>query len=125
MTAPAAMLAQALKHHQAGGLNRARRLYRRILADEPDNADALHLLGVASLQIHRHDEAEKLLRRAVRLAPRRAEFHNDLGEALAAQHQYPEAQTCFQEAVRLRPDFAEAYNNLGRTHHVQGRAAAA
>jgi protein O-GlcNAc transferase len=125
MTASAAMLAKALKHHQAGGLNRARRLYRRILAADPRNADALHLLGVASLQIRRHDEAEKLLRQAVCLAPGRAEFHNDLGEVLAGQQRYAEAQECFQEAVRLRPDYAEAHNNLGLAQHVQGRTASA
>jgi protein O-GlcNAc transferase len=125
MSAPPAMLAKALKHHQAGGLNRARQLYRRILAADPGNADAVHLLGVASLQIRRLDEAEKLLRQAIRLAPQRAEIHNDLGEVLAARHQYPEAQACFEEAVRLRPDYAEAHNNLGLAYHVQGRAAAA
>lgn len=125
MTVPAPMLAKALKHHQDGGLNRARRMYRRILAAEPDNADALHMLGVASLQVGRLDEAEKQLRQAIQLAPGRAEFHNDLGETLTARHQYPEAQKCFEEAVRLRPDYAEAFNNLGRTHHVQNRTAAA
>ena len=36
----------ALGHHQAGRLAEAEAIYRQVLAQFPDHADALHLLGV-------------------------------------------------------------------------------
>ena len=35
-----------MSHHQAGHLREAEGIYRQILAQRPDHADALHLLGV-------------------------------------------------------------------------------
>ncbi|HWG43727.1 MAG TPA: tetratricopeptide repeat protein [Gemmataceae bacterium] len=113
MPSTAGTLAKALKHHQAGSLCEARRLYWRILADDPRNADALHLLGVASHQTGRNDEAAGAIRKAIALDSQRAEFHNDLGEVLRAQDLFPEAQACFEQALRLHPNYAEAHNNLG------------
>ncbi len=43
-------LATAVQHHQDGRVAEAEALYRQILAAEPDNSEALHLLGVLSLQ---------------------------------------------------------------------------
>ncbi len=41
--------AEALRHHQAGRLDEAERLYRQGLTTEPRHADSLHLLGVVAL----------------------------------------------------------------------------
>ncbi len=43
-------LATAVQHHQDGRVKEAEALYRQVLADAPDNPEALHLLGVLSLQ---------------------------------------------------------------------------
>ena len=43
-------LALAVEHHRAGRLQAAERIYRQILAIEPEHVDALHLLGVAAQQ---------------------------------------------------------------------------
>jgi quercetin dioxygenase-like cupin family protein len=42
-------LAIALQHHQAGRLEAAEQIYRRILQVEPEQPDALHFLGVLPL----------------------------------------------------------------------------
>ncbi len=39
-------LTTALEHHRAGRVDKAEALYRTILLTEPNQADALHLLGV-------------------------------------------------------------------------------
>ena len=46
-----------LQHHQAGRLELAEEIYRRILAVEPNHPDALHLLGVVAHQAGKHDGA--------------------------------------------------------------------
>jgi Tfp pilus assembly protein PilF len=35
----------ALQHHQANHLQEAEQIYRQVLEVEPNNSDALHLLG--------------------------------------------------------------------------------
>ena len=46
----------ALAHHQAGRLDGAEAAYRAILANDPDNIDAVHFLGVLAYQRGKHVE---------------------------------------------------------------------
>ena len=50
-------LERARALHRNGRINEARDAYIRVLKAEPENADALHLLGVTALQGGRHAEA--------------------------------------------------------------------
>jgi predicted O-linked N-acetylglucosamine transferase (SPINDLY family) len=100
-------------HHQAGRLAEAERIYRRILTEKPDYADAMHLLGMLAGQIGQIDAAADLIRKAIRLQPTSAEAHSNLGYVLAAKGLLDEAIASYREAIRLKPDFAGAYNNLG------------
>src|SRR5205809_2783705 len=76
--APAArLLAEAVSQHQAGRLAAAERLYRRILAVDPDHADSLHLLGLIAHQTGHSDKALDLIGRAIALNGADPELHND------------------------------------------------
>jgi len=59
----------ALQHHQAGRLHEAEQLYRQVLAQQPNHAKALHLLGVLAGQVGRNDVAVDLIRRAIAFRP--------------------------------------------------------
>lgn len=115
-----ALLQEGLAHHQAGRLDEAEGLYRRVLAAAPAHAFANNLLGVLASQLGRHDVAEGLYRQAVKASPKTAEFHNNLGLALQEQGKRAEAEASFREAIRLNPKFPEACNNLG-TALLDGR----
>ena len=54
-------LTEAVGHHQAGRLAAAERLYRKVLDQDPANADALHLLGVVCHQTGRDARAVELI----------------------------------------------------------------
>ena len=58
-------LAIALQHHQAGRLQAAEQIYRRILAVEPNQADAWHLLGIIAYQVGKHELAVEYIGRAI------------------------------------------------------------
>jgi tetratricopeptide (TPR) repeat protein len=70
-------LAIAIQHHQAGRLEAAERIYRQILAAEPNQADAWHLLGVMAHQSGKDemDAAVAGFRRALELNPDFAAAH--------------------------------------------------
>jgi len=117
-------LAIAHGHHQAGRIDLAEEIYRRILAADPEHADALHLLGALFCQRGELAAGVELIRRAIARQPA-AEYYNNLGIVLRAQGNLAEATASYRRAVELRPDFAEALNNLGNALASQGDPAEA
>jgi len=109
----AALLEEAVAHHRAGRVARAEPLYRRILASEPEQPDALYLLGLIANQSGKHDDAIQFLERAVRSAPGVARFRVVLGRMLATLGRLDGAVEAFREATRLAPEDADAHNGLG------------
>jgi len=65
-------LAGAMENQRAGRVEDAEAGYRRVLAAEPTNANANHLLGIILMRTKRAKEAVGLLRRAVNAAPQSA-----------------------------------------------------
>jgi tetratricopeptide (TPR) repeat protein len=106
-------LDRALGLHQNGRLDQASRIYRRLLEDDPDNADVLHLLGLTAHQQGDHARAVELIGRAIAVRPSIAVFHANLAEVYRALRQYERAAGCGRTALRLQADFAEAANHLG------------
>jgi predicted O-linked N-acetylglucosamine transferase (SPINDLY family) len=107
------LLTSAITHHQAGRLAEADTLYRQILAIDPQNVDALHLLGVLATQTQQHAAGAELIRRAITLQPNAAVLHYNLGCALQGALRPAEAEAAFHQALALQPAYPEALNNLG------------
>jgi predicted O-linked N-acetylglucosamine transferase (SPINDLY family) len=109
----AAALDFAVRHHQAGDLQTAESIYRQILQFEPDNPEALHLLGVIAYQQLRHETAISLITRALARKPDFADAHSNLGNALREAGRLADAEKSFRKAIALNPKFAMAHYNLG------------
>jgi tetratricopeptide (TPR) repeat protein len=116
-----ASLRAAARLHQAGELDQAERLYRKVLSRQPGLALALHSLGLIAFQQGRLNEAEELVAQAVRSDSTSSHQHNTLGVIFDTQGRLDEAVQSFQEAVRLKADYAEAHRNLAATLQAQGR----
>jgi tetratricopeptide (TPR) repeat protein len=110
---PGVLLQNAMDHHQAGRLEAAEALYRRVLEDDPQNAVALQYLGVLSMQRDNPAHGEVLIRQALDIRSDIPDFHNNLGLCLRQQGRLREAQACYRQALAIKPDYAAAYNNLG------------
>ncbi|HSZ55388.1 MAG TPA: tetratricopeptide repeat protein [Tepidisphaeraceae bacterium] len=106
-------LVQAFQEHQAGRVQQAEVLYRQVLSEQPEHADALHALGVARLQQGSADEAIGLLQRAISLDPTQAQYHANLAGILFQLGRSELAISHYRRAVALRPEAAEWQNNLG------------
>jgi predicted O-linked N-acetylglucosamine transferase (SPINDLY family) len=110
----------AWKHFQAGQLQEAEQLFRQILQVDPNQVDALNLLGLIAGQTGRHDLAVGYLNATVRLKPDSAPAHNNLGNALTRQGKSAEAVASYRRALSLKPDYVEAHCNLGAALQAQG-----
>lgn len=120
-----AQLAAAIRCHQQGELRAAERQYREILAREPRQVDALHLLGVLAQQTGRAAEAIELLSRASSLAPHAAIVQYHLGQTYSASGQFPTAVEAYRRAIALDATLLEAWQNLGVALERSGDLAAA
>lgn len=100
-------------------------LVRQILAQEPDNADALYLLGMSAQALHRLDMAENLLTKAIARNPNQPYYHYNLSTILTTLGRHQEAKQSLMMAIQLKPDLAEAHINLGNLLFAQGDRRAA
>lgn len=115
------LLTTAIELHQAGQFDPAAQLYQQILACNPENADALHMLGVLRHQCGDHVQAVALMSKAVVLCPSVPSFHANLAEAHRTLGQFEQAADCCRTALRLCPEYPEAHCNLGLALQGQGR----
>jgi tetratricopeptide (TPR) repeat protein/SAM-dependent methyltransferase len=109
-------------HHRAGRLAQAEACYRGILAAEPANVTALHLLGLLAHQSGQPQAAVDLYARAIAVNDRVPELFGDLGHALHALGRLPEAADSCRRALALRSDYVPAHNDLGVILMTQGFA---
>jgi protein O-GlcNAc transferase len=111
------ILERGLHSHQQGDLELAEKNYREILAVMPDNANALHLLGVLSNQKQDNFAAIDFISRAIQIAPDQPIFHNNLGNAYRDNGRCEQAIVCYQKALQIQPDLIETYINMGIAYH--------
>jgi protein O-GlcNAc transferase len=108
----AEQLIAAFENHRLGRLNRAEKIYRRVVKDEPRNAAAWHLLGIVALQRSRAELAIDLISRAVEIMPNLAQAHRNLGKALVVCDRLPEAERSFIRALTFHPYPAHIHCDL-------------
>ena len=106
-------LQEAMALHQRGKLNPARMLYREVVARQPNNADALELLGLAAAELGDYAEAIRVLSRAAVANPKSLNVQFNLGMAHKQLRHWAEAETNIREAVRIGPVQAEMLTALG------------
>jgi tetratricopeptide (TPR) repeat protein len=114
-------LRQAIAFHRGGLLAEAALLYRRILAENPRQADALHLLGVTEFQKGDALLAVTLMDQAITLDPNNAGFRSNLGLVLEHLGRVHEAIGSYDRALAIKPDSLETLSNRGKALHGLAR----
>lgn len=121
-TPPTPSIAAGLQLHQQGKLNAAKACYEAIIAEQPNHADAIHLLGIIYHQSGQQNEAIRLIEKAIAINDRNPFYYNNLGSCYLANHNTEHAKDLYQKAIELKPDYVEAINNLGDCLHRLGKA---
>ncbi len=109
----ATKLQSALAEHQSGKIAEATQLYRAILADDPQQPDALHMLGVIAQQAGNSDLGLKLVEASLAKNPNNAQAWYNRCIILRALNRPDEALQSAREAVALDPKLAEAWDMAG------------
>ncbi len=111
----------AVRHHRAGRLARAERLYKQILKARPDHLAARNNLGVALRAQGKLDESAACYRRVIEINPGYVHGHCNLGNVLAEQGRLDEAAACFRRALEIDPECAEGHDGLGGVFDREGK----
>ena len=120
-SAVADLLSKAVAQHQSGRLTEAAALYQQVLSIEPNNAQALHNLGVVAHHQRRHEDAIVLIGKAIKVDANNAGYYYNLGTAHHALARFEEAAVQYRRAVALNRDYAAAYFNLAGAEAARGK----
>ena len=111
----------AVRLHQSGDFNAARKLYESILNLDVHNTDALNLLGLVNHQLKDNEQALIYIEKAIALNPDIPEYSNNLGLVLSALGRLDEAKTAYLCALSQAPEYADAHYNLGLLENKRSR----
>src|SRR5438552_9585406 len=100
---PMQTIEQAKALHRMGRIAEAEAVYRAVLARDPRQFDALHLLGLIRYQQGRAGEAHDLLSQAIKLRPRSPQVLAILMAALLALGRFEEALAACDRLIALDP----------------------
>ena len=102
-----------LKKHYA----ESERLFREVLAKDPNHVEALNNLGVVQLEYARDLEAaERLFRKVIQLDPVHVKALLNIGNICSSLGQIDDAEAFYVKALSLSPDDGAALNNLGAVY---------
>jgi len=114
-------LRKAVQYHQSGQLEKAERIYKKILKVYPDQPDCLHLLGFLYHQVGRNEIAEDLINKAIRNHSQNPHYYTHLGNVLQDQGQLDKAIWSYQKAIELKPDLITPHYDMGVAFQDQGK----
>jgi protein O-GlcNAc transferase len=115
-----ARLQRALELHRGGPVELAECAYRELLAEWPDDADALNLLGVIAGQKGQLEEALGLVGRALQVNPRHALAHANRARVLLGLGRAAEALESAAQALSVEPRLLEGLLNEAAAHRALG-----
>ena len=111
----------AWRNYRAGSREDAAITSLRVLQVQPQNPDALHLLGVLAYEANDHHKAIALIGQAIRMHKTYAPMHGNLALAKLAKGDLNGAAASARRAFKLSPSYADAHRVLGLVYQKRGR----
>lgn len=106
-------LSEAIAHYEAGRLEEAERLCKRLVDERPGALGPLHILGVIAHQGGDDERAAVLLGRVVDADGANAVYCHHLAEVQRSRGCYEAAIEAYRRALRLDPNQPDACYGLG------------
>ena len=104
-------LLKGLSYQQSGEIEKAQRCYKQVLKKQPQNADALNLLGVTYRQLGFPKRALDYIQKAINISPSQSVFYANLARAMMDLGTDPESLLAVcDKALSLNSKEKEARN---------------
>jgi tetratricopeptide (TPR) repeat protein len=115
----------AVRLHQQGQVAAAEQIYRQVLAQDPGNPDALHLLGLLAQDAGQLAAAVELMSRAIASEPAIPLYRVNLAKVFRGANRLDDALASAARAAELNPRFVEAHVERAACLKSMGRLAEA
>lgn len=115
-----AIITKARALHNSGRYAEAETLYQQILKENPQDPEALQLLGQLAQRAGNWDVAEKLYFRSLEVNPNQVEVWTNYGALLSNLRQSEAAKKALDNAIALDPSYAPALKWQGAIAMMQG-----
>jgi tetratricopeptide (TPR) repeat protein len=113
-TVPGVKLSLGSTLERARKYNEAESVFRQLIADDPNNANALNSLGyMFADRGQKLEEAVTLVQRALQIEPNNGAYLDSLGWAYYKQNRIDLAEAPMREAAKLLPDVSVIQDHLG------------
>ncbi|MEM1148401.1 MAG: tetratricopeptide repeat protein [Pseudomonadota bacterium] len=113
------VMERAVQAQSFGDLERARALYDRVIAIQPDYAEAWNRRATLFLSQENYGEALRDVNEALRLEPRHFGAWGGLGAVLERLGSNDEAIQAYQKALEIYPLFPSAKRGISRIRREQ------
>jgi tetratricopeptide (TPR) repeat protein len=117
LVSPEEALILAKQHNESGNLQQAEMILRQILANQPQNADAHHLLGLVAYNAGKADIAVKYIAEAIKLASGNALFYANICEMLRQLKRTDESIATGEQGIKLSNAAPANFSNLGIAYY--------
>ncbi len=107
-------LLAGIQAQRSGDLRRAEGIYLEILAEFPEQADALHLLGTVAQARGDLELASSLIESAIEQNPKVALYHHNLGVVYEVLGKLEDALSCYQQGLQLNPQASASAFQAGK-----------
>jgi tetratricopeptide (TPR) repeat protein len=114
------MEAKGKKLLDHGNFDGAKKIFDRILENDPDNLFALDKTGVIFARRGILDDAEPYFRKVLSIDPRYKTAWNNLGNILLQKGEIEKAKNCYVKAIDIDENYAQAYHNLAAAYKKEG-----
>ena len=115
----AAQLQNAINFYQRGQADQAAAICIEILQREPNQPDALHVLGNVAKDRGQFEQAMQFFRQGLGAAPNHVHLLNSLGLLLRTLGHPTDAAACFEQAIKVNPGYVHARYNLANLCRAQ------
>ncbi|MFL2727491.1 MAG: tetratricopeptide repeat protein [Gammaproteobacteria bacterium] len=106
-------LYKGIRHAKAGRVKLAEEVYKNILKEDPENVDALRLLGILATKGGKYKIAEQLLIKAIKLAPSYSLLWRNISLVYRLSGQLDKAQKSMDNILALDPKNASVWADYG------------
>jgi len=115
------ILQKGQQHHNSSQFKEAEYCYQTVLRQDPDNSEALNLLGTLAVEADHYTTSIELLEKAVKLAPKNAGFRNNLANSYILSDQPELAVPHLRKALARQPHLIEALINMTHACREMGK----
>lgn len=116
----ASILAEAQAFLKKGDPEGAEDRLRTFLIFEPENPQALSMLGEILYRSRKYQDAEFIFRKLLTINPKEPNVYNNLSSALAKQSKFEEAVKTAEKGLKIEPESPSILLNLSGMYSVMG-----